>query len=161
MKNILVCIIIVLCYLSGEAQNKKDIREAGIRSRTELIEVNKKGITFSYTESIEIYDENGNITEKKEFDEKGDIRLHETYQYSEGNKLIKKSKISPVTGNEQKSVVFAYDTQGNLIKEEHYDGKGVINKTIDYVYDGKFKMKKTVTNNKGKIKEIKHYQYNK
>lgn len=160
MKHLAFLFFFIIVYINAQSQSRKDLREAGIRSRIETVEENKKGIRLSYTESIEYYDENGNLIEVKEWDEKGDTRRHETFQYSEGNKLIRKAEINAVTEKEKNIILYTYDNKDRLIKEEYQNAKGVKDEIIEFEYDGKFKTKKTKIK-KGNVVEIKYYQYNK
>lgn len=152
----------VLFILSSSfifAQSKKDIKEAGVVSRTETTVKSEKGGSLSYIESVEKYDDNGNKTEVIEYKSNGDISTYTQYSYNENGRLFKEVRINPVNKQPKITIEFQYAEDGKLEKEIHYDSKNQLKKTSEFKYDGNLKISKTTTNASGKIIETKTFTY--
>jgi hypothetical protein len=155
-------ITVLFCFLSQFSifsQSRKEIKDAGIKERIEHSEVIEGGISSKFIESVEKYDTLGNVIEKKEMNDKGDVVLFERYQYSPQQKLCKELVIDPVTNQETKITSYEYNNDGKLIKETILNKKGEVIKSHTYTYKNNLKNTRTTTNAKGKIIEVKTYQY--
>lgn len=141
------------------AQSKKEIKEAGIISRTENTVKTEKGRTKTYKESFEKYDNNGNKVELIEYKSNGDINNHTQFEYNGKGKVIKEKEINPLSKLPKSIVEYTYTENDRLFKELHYDSKNVLKKTIEYIYEGGLKKEKKVTNADGKVIENKTYTY--
>jgi|GEM_PF-1484462 len=157
LRNILALVLLFSSPLLW-SQSKKDLKEAGITGRQE--ETKKAGGT-SFMESSEKYDPNGNTTEKIEYDDKGDILLHEKYEYNEKGKMVKEIHVDPISKKERKTIEYLYNGNDRLTGEIHRDRKGEIVKMVEYNYDGNLKKEKKVTDAKGRLLETKTYTYQK
>lgn len=143
------------------AQSKKDLKDAGVASRTETTVVTKKGTTVQYVESVEKYDENGNKLEVIEYSSNGDISQYVQYTYNDKGKVIKEVKLNPASKQPNSTIESIYSEDGKLITENYYDKTNQLKKTVDYAYDGNLKISKTTKNASGKIVETKTYTYEK
>lgn len=159
--RLILTIILSACFSIGYSQSKKDIKEAGVISRTENTVKSEKGSSQSFVESVEKYDENGNKTEVIEYKSNGDIVSQIQYSYNDKGRVSKEVRINPVNKQPKISIEFQYTEDGKLIKEIHYDNKNQLKKSIEFKYEGNLKTSKTTTNASGKIIETKTYTYEK
>jgi hypothetical protein len=159
MKFFVTVLFCFLSQLSIFSQSRKEIKDAGIKERIEHSEVIDGGMSSKFIESVEKYDTLGNLIEKKEMNDKGDIVLYERYQYSPQQKLCKELVVDPVTNQETKITSYEYNNDGKLIKETILNKKGEVIKSHAYTYENNLKNTRTTTNAKGKIIEVKTYQY--
>jgi len=143
------------------AQSKKDIKDAGVISRTEKTCKTEKGATVTFTESVERYDENGNKVEVIEYKSNGDIKVYSQFVYNDKGKLVKEMAIDPISKNPIVTIEYTYDEKDKLIKELHYNKKKELKKTVTYTYDNTLKTEKKVVDDKGKTIETKTYTYEK
>lgn len=129
--------LLILCLTLGltatiSAQDRKDIRDAGIVSRTVNEYFIEEGIKDALIESFQRYNEDGEVIEIKEFNKRGEITLWEKY---------------------------AYDEDRNLIEEAFLDEKGKVTRTEKTIYEDGFKLEKLYYNNKEKLYKKKVYVY--
>lgn len=143
------------------SQSKKDLKDAGVISRTEKTSKIEKKATINYTESIEKYDGNGNKTEVIEYKSDGDVKLLEQFEYNDKGKLSKEIHLDPLSKKAKETIEYTYGEDDKIIKEVYYNKKGEVSKTIDYTYSNKLKTEKKITNAAGKVIETKTYTYEK
>lgn len=129
--------LLILCLLFGltasvSAQDRKDIRDAGIVSRTVNEYFIEEGIKEPLIESFQRYNEDGEVVEIKEFNKRGEITRWEKY---------------------------AYDEDRNLTEEVFLDEKGKVISTEKTIYEDGFKLEKHYYNNKEKLYKKKVYVY--
>lgn len=146
-------------YIS--AQSKKELKDAGVVSRTENTSKLEKKVMINYVESIEKYDDNGNKIELVESKSNGDIKTFDQFEYNDKGKLIKEYHIDPVSKKPKETVEYIYNEEDKLIKEIYFNKKNEINKTVDYTYENKLKTQKKISNGSGKVIETKTYTYEK
>ncbi|HYE68389.1 MAG TPA: hypothetical protein VEA58_07235, partial [Anaerovoracaceae bacterium] len=94
--------------------------EESIEGGSDIEDAYSKGKITSYS-----YDPYSNLTEKSIWQDSG--RLKESYTYNENNQLTSKNV-------DEKTELFNYDSQGNLIKKKEILPGGSY--FIDYIYDG-------------------------
>lgn len=128
---------LILCLTLGltasvSAQDRKDIRDRGIVSRTVNEYFIEEGIKEPLIESFQRYNEDGEIIEIKKFNKRGEITLWEKYDYDEDR---------------------------NLIEEQFLDEKGKVIRTEKTIYEDGFKVEKHYYNNKDKLYKKKVYVY--
>ena len=129
--------LLILCLTFGltasvYAQDRKDIRDAGIVSRTVNEYFIEEGIKDALIESFQSYNEDGEVTEIKVFNKRGEITRWEKY---------------------------AYDEDRNLIEEVFLDEKGKVTSTVKTIFKDGFKIEKHYYNNKEKLYKKKVYVY--
>lgn len=143
------------------AQSKKDLKDAGIVSRTEKTSKLEKKVMVNYIESTEKYDANGNKIESIEYKSDGDIKSYDQFEYNDKGKVIKEMHIDPLSKKPKEIIEYSYGEDEKLMKEIYYNKKNEIAKTVEYKYDNKLKTEKKITNGNGKVIETKTYIYEK
>jgi len=113
-------------------QDRKDIRDREIGSRTVNEYFIEEGIKEALIESFQKYNEDGEVIEVKEFNKRGEITLWEKY---------------------------AYDEDRNIIEEVFLDEKGKVTRTEKTIYEDGLKVEKHYYNNKEKLYKKKVYVY--
>lgn len=113
-------------------QDVSKIQEKKIVSRTVYEYFVEEGLDEPVVESVERYNERGDLLELKEFNNKGEVKRWEKY---------------------------AYDEQGNLIEEIYLDGKGRIQRTKKSVYSDGLRVEQLYYNKKDKLYKRKVYEY--
>jgi hypothetical protein len=128
---LLTCMMAVVAG-NVNGQSAKTIRDKKIASLTVYEYFVEEGMDDPLVESIEKYDENGNLTEIKEFNNKGDLKRWETYSYNE---------------------------EGKVVEEVFLDSKGRIESTEKSIYSDGLRVEKLYYNNKDKLVKRKVYEY--
>ena len=117
--------------LSG--QNKETIREKKISSITVQEYFVAEGMEKPVIESIENYDENGNLTEIKEFNSKGELKLWEKYTYNEEGKKLE-TRFFNARGKLESKEVNVY-SNGLRVEKHYYNNKDKLIKQKVYEYE--------------------------
>lgn len=126
----LILLLIGGALVSG--QGKKTIRERKISAITVQEYFLEEGMDEPAVESIETYDENGELTEIREFNKKGDIKKWEKY---------------------------GYDEEGNLVEEVYLDEKGRITRTEKTIFEDGLRVERQFYDDKGRLYKKKAYLY--
>lgn len=113
-------------------QSKKIIREKGIKSMTVNEYFIEEGMNEPVVETIEKYNEEGELIEIQEFNKRGEVKLWEKY---------------------------AYDKDGNLVEEIFLDEKGRVTITEKNIYKDNLRVEKQYINNRGRLVKKKLYVY--
>ena len=113
-------------------QGKKTIVEKGIVSRTVEEYFIEEGLDEPVVESVEKYNEKGELSEVQEFNRKGELKKWERY---------------------------GYDEEGNLVEEVFLDAKGKVERTERTVYKDGLKAEKHFLDHRGKLYKKKVYSY--
>ena len=113
-------------------QSAKTIREKKSVSRTVNEYFLEEGMDKPVIESIEKYDDEGNLLEIKEFNSDGDIKLWEKY---------------------------SYDEEGNLVETQFFNTRGKLESKEINVYSDGLRVEKLYYNNKDKLVKRKVYEY--
>ena len=129
--------IMLTCLIAAVAgnvngQGAKTIKDKKIASITVYEYFVEEGMDEPLVESIEKYDENGNLTEIKELNNKGEVKRWETYSYNE---------------------------EGKVVEEVFLDSKGRVESTEKSIYSDGLRVEKQYYNNKGKLVKRKVYEY--
>ncbi len=127
----LVVLLPFMGMVSG--QSKKTIREKGITSRTVYEYFVENGNEDPLVESIEKFDEEGELTEVKEMNRRGEVRKWEKYVYNEDGKLVEEIKLD-VKGKVSQTLKYIY-ADGLRIEKQYYNEKGWLVKRKAYVYE--------------------------
>lgn len=122
--------VIITAPLLG--QSKTTIREKKISSITVQEYFVAEGMDKPVVESIETYDENGNLLEIKEFNSKGELKLWEKYTYNE---------------------------EGDLVETQFFNTRGKLERKEINVYSNGLRTEKQYYNNKNKLVKHKVYEY--
>lgn len=122
--------VIIAAPLLG--QSKTTIREKKISSITVQEYFVAEGMDKPVVESIETYDENGNLLEIKEFNSKGELKLWEKYTYNE---------------------------EGDLVETQFFNTRGKLERKEINVYSNGLRTEKQYYNNKNKLVKHKVYEY--
>ena len=113
-------------------QGAGTIREKKIVSRTVHEYFLEQGLDKPVVESIEKYDENGNLLEIKEFNSKGEIKLWEKYSYNEA---------------------------GDVMEVQYFNARGKLDSREVNVYSDGLRVERLYYNNKDKLVKRKVYEY--
>ena len=113
-------------------QSTQTIKEKKIATRTVQEYFVDEGMDKPVVESIEKFNERGNLLEIKEFNRKGEVKLWEKY---------------------------AYDTEGRVVEEVFLDAKGRVERTEKNIYSDGLRIEKQFYNNKDKLYKRKIYEY--
>jgi len=113
-------------------QSTKTIKEKKIATRTVYEYFVEEGMDEPVVESIERYNERGDLVEIKELNRKGGVKLWEKYAYNE---------------------------EGKLVEEIFMDAKGRVERTEKSIYSDGLRVEKQYFNNKDKLYKRKVYEY--
>ena len=134
MEKKLVCTLAVLMIISGVAfsQSKKTVKEKKISSTTVHEYFLGEGMKKPVVESIEKFNENGDLIEIQAFNKKGEVKKWEKY---------------------------SYDSDGNLEEEVFMDTKGRVTLTEKNIYQDGLRIEKQYYNTRGDLYKKKVYKY--
>jgi hypothetical protein len=113
-------------------QSTTIIKEKKIATRTVQEYFIDEGMDEPVVESIERYNESGDLIEIQEFNSRGDVKLWEKY---------------------------TYDNEGRVVEEIFLDAKGRIERTEKSIYSDGLKIEKQYYNNRDKLYKRKVYEY--
>jgi hypothetical protein len=129
--TLMICLMVGLAAaLNG--QDRKDIRDAGIISLTVNEYFLEEGLDEPQVESIEKFNEDGEVIELQEFNKRGEVTCWEKY---------------------------SYDEDRNLIEEVFLNGRGKVIRTEKSIYKEGFKVEKQYFNERDKLYKKKAYVY--
>ena len=114
------------------AQDRKEIRDRKITSKTTEEYFIEEGIDEPVTESIERYNEDGEMIELKEFNSRGEIKRWEKY---------------------------VYDGDRNLLEEIFLDARGRVTRTEKNIYRDGLRVEKHFYNENNRLYKKKVYLY--
>lgn len=129
--------IILLCLLMGlgtalNAQDRKEIRDLGIVSISVQEYFIEEGLDEPLVESIETFNDDGEVIELREFSKRGEIKRWEKY---------------------------SYDKDRNLIEEVFLNAKGKVERTEKSVFEDGLKVEKQYYNERDQLYKKKVYVY--
>jgi len=127
--------LVTLLFVMGvtvSAQGRKTIREKKIASQTVDEYFIEEGYKDPVVESIEKYNENGDLLEIKEFNREGDVKIWEKYVYNE---------------------------DGDVVEEIFLDSRGKVTESEKSIYEDGLRVEKHFFNQKGKLYKKKVYKY--
>ena len=126
--------MVMFLLVSGTAmgQGKKTIREKKITSITVNEYFIEEGMDEPVVESIEKFNEEGDLVEIQVFNKRGDYKRWEKYVYND---------------------------DGELVEEIFLDEKGRITETEKNIYDGDLRVEKQYYNKRGDLYKKKVYTY--
>ncbi len=126
--------MLIFVFMAGGVvgQSKKTIREKEIVSTTVHEYFIEEGMDDPVVESVEKYNEDGDLIEIQEFNKKGEVRKWEKYVYND---------------------------DGKLVEEVFLDAKGRIERTEKSFYEDNLRVEKQFYNSRGKLYKKKKYLY--
>ena len=113
-------------------QSTKIIKEKKITTLTVQEYFIDEGMDEPVVESIERFNERGDLIEIQEFNSRGDVKLWEKY---------------------------AYDNEGRVVEEIFLDAKGRVERTEKSIYSDGLRIEKQFYNNRDKLYKRKVYEY--
>jgi hypothetical protein len=113
-------------------QSAKTIKEKKIASQTVYEYFLEQGMDKPVVESVETYNEEGMLTEIKEFNSKGELKLWEAY---------------------------SYDEDGNLVEARFFNSRGKLERKEVTVYSDGLRVERLFYNQKDKLVKRKVYEY--
>ena len=130
----MLAVMVIFLLVSGTAmgQGKKTIREKKITSITVNEYFIEEGMDEPVVESIEKFNEEGDLVEIQVFNKKGEYKRWEKYVYND---------------------------DGELVEEIFLDEKGRITETEKNIYDGDLRVEKQYYNKRGDLYKKKVYTY--
>ena len=131
-KIIFMVVMFFLMVAVTNAQSKKTIREKGISSITVNEYFIEEGMDEPVVESIQRFNDEGELLELKEFNKKEEVKRWEKYLYND---------------------------DGKVVEQIFLDEKGRIIETEKYIYDDKLRIEKQYYNKKGNLYKKKVYKY--
>jgi len=133
-RGVLFLLAGTLMLLAGPAmgQNTKTIIEKKIASQTVYEYFVEEGMEEPVVESIEKFNDRGDLLEIKEFNSKGEVKLWEKY---------------------------AYNDEGNVVEVQYLNNKGKLERKEKTVYSNGLRIEKQYYNNKDKLVKRKVYEY--
>ena len=134
MERKMLAVMVIFLLVSGTAmgQGKKTIREKKITSITVNEYFIEEGMDEPVVESIEKFNEEGDLVEIQVFNKRGDYKRWEKYVYND---------------------------DGELVEEIFLDEKGRITETEKNIYDGDLRVEKQYYNKRGDLYKKKVYTY--
>ncbi len=134
MERKMLAVMVIFLLVSGTAmgQGKKTIREKKITSITVNEYFIEEGMDEPVVESIEKFNEEGDLVEIQVFNKRGDYKRWEKYVYND---------------------------DGELVEEIFLDEKGRITETEKKIYDGDLRVEKQYYNKRGDLYKKKVYTY--
>lgn len=131
-KLFLPAIAFLLVSGSVAGQGTRTIKEKKIASRTVQEYFIEEGMDEPVIESLETYNDDGLVTEIKEFNNKGDVKLWEKY---------------------------TYDEEGNEVEVISLNAKGKLEKREVNIYSDGLRIEKQFYNQKDRLVKRKVYEY--
>ena len=123
---------LLLIVVSAAGQSTKTIKEKKIATVTVHEYFVEEGMDDPLVESIERYNEDGDLVELQEMSRRGEVKLWEKY---------------------------VYDEKGKLVEEVFLDSKGRITRTEKSIYADGLKIEKQYYNSKDMLYKRKVYEY--
>lgn len=114
-------------------QSTKTVKEKNISSQTVYEYFIEDGIDEPVVESIERFDENGEMVELKELNSKGDVKLWEKYVYNEDGKLTE-IIVLDVKGRVESTEKSIFK-DGLRVEKQYFNNKDQLVKRKVYEYE--------------------------
>lgn len=132
--------IILLCLLMGlgtalNGQDRKEIRDLGIESITVQEYFIEEGLDEPLVESIETFNEDGEVIEIREFNKRGEIKRWEKYSYDEDRNLIEEVFLT-AKGKVERTEKSVFE-DGLKVEKQYYNERDQLYKKKVYVYEYK------------------------
>ncbi|MCL2132392.1 MAG: hypothetical protein FWH36_08105 [Lentimicrobiaceae bacterium] len=153
---------------SGQRQQKgNDLIDDGLQGKVKSITVKEYAQTNDTAQkgnllehNIRYYDEQGYLTETKEFDASGELSLRQVFTYSK-KRNKKEELLYDENGTLIEKTLTKLNSAGNPTQSIITDSRGNLQQKNTYDYDEKNRLiKQNGYNEKGKLSERNYYTYN-
>jgi len=124
---------LLLAMIPVMGQSTKTVKEKKIASQTIYEYFIEEGQDEPVIESIERFDENGELVELKELNNKGEVKTWEKYGYNEDGKLVE-VKVLDVKGRVESTEKSIYK-DGLRVEKQYFNNKDQIVKRKVYEYE--------------------------
>jgi len=124
---------LLLAMIPMMGQSTKTVKEKKIASQTIYEYFIEEGQDEPVIESIERFDENGELVELKELNNKGEVKTWEKYGYNEDGKLVE-VKVLDVKGRVESTEKSIYK-DGLRVEKQYFNNKDQIVKRKVYEYE--------------------------
>ncbi|MDF1572734.1 MAG: hypothetical protein P1P82_14090 [Bacteroidales bacterium] len=129
----IIAFVLAILPAFGYAQSEEIISKNKITSQTVYEYFIEEGMKKPVIERIEKYDRSGNMTEEKEMNKLGEVRLWVRYKYdAEGNKV--EETILNIRGGQEERFEWIYKG-GLVVEKKYYDHKDRLVKRKEYKYE--------------------------
>ena len=125
---IIICLPVVLA-----GQDRKEIRDREIVSKTTEEYFIEEGIDDPVVESEEKYNKDGELIELKEFNSRGEVKLWEKYVYDEDRNLLEEIYLDS-RGRVVRTEKNLFE-DGLRVEKQYYNSKNQLYKKKVYVYE--------------------------
>ena len=119
--------------ISGFSQGKKTLVKKGIVSKTTQEYFLEEGMKDPVVESVEKYNDEGELIELKELSKRGDVKKWEKYVYDEEGQLVEEIFLNE-RGDIEKTEKNIYK-DGLLIEKQLYNSRNKLYKKKEYIYE--------------------------
>ncbi len=152
--SFLIIVLLISC-LFCQAQKKKDIRKAGIKTIT----TTETQGTKSFNDSKVTYDANGNMTEEINYDKEGNLKSIKKFKYNKDGHLIEETEYDEKKDLKEvrltkynslgekteeqyldkdkkqfKKYIYTFSAKGFKTERKHYDANNTLISTKKYAY---------------------------
>lgn len=133
-------IFLVFCALAGlgfvsmlNGQGKKTIRELGISTITVHEYFLGEGVDKPLVESVEHFNQEGDLTEIREMNRRGEVTRWERYGYDDQGRLVEEVFLNPKGDTvRREKTIYRDDLR---VEKEFYDNRGRLFKRKEYLYE--------------------------
>lgn len=152
--HILIAALLLLCFETN-AQKRKEIKKAGIRTIT----TTETAGTKTFTDSKVTYDTGGNITEEVNYDKEGNLKSTKKYKYNKDGDPIDETEYDE-KGNIREIKLTKYNASGEKTEEMFLDKDKKQFKKYVYTFDSKgFKTERKQYDGLNTLISTKKYTY--
>lgn len=149
----------VLLPIVGFAQSKKEIKNNKIKSKTIEKTEQKDGQTYTYKDSYEEFDKNGNTILRIEYSKSGEIKKKSNYKFDSFGNLIEETKYDRKNGTTITTKT-KFDTNGEKLEETEIDAGGnVLQKQVYKTDDKGLRIEGKEYNADDELRWVKKYTY--
>lgn len=165
--RLLLSLLLLLClFPDAGAQPDNDLTDAGLRGRVRMVtetEYVDEAMKIPFQKTVDRYDRRGNLVETMHNDYVLKLNPMKCMDYdTTPNGLVAKRTEYDETGRQVRMVIYKYDLQDHLVKQEdhrYYDGREMIYR-YDYWYDSTGNMREEHSYSAGKLDRVTLYSYN-
>ncbi len=147
--------MIFLFVLNGNAQKRKDLKKYHVKTITEFKTEDGK----SLIEEKNIFDKNGNLLEKTNYNKEGQLKSVFKYTYNASDDVVTEEEYG-ADGKLKEKKVYLYNGLGEKTEEQIFGSDLKLQKKHVYIYDAKgFKIERKTLDATGALKSVKKYNY--
>lgn len=154
-KNLTILFLIV--SITAFAQSKKDIRKNNVKTLTETITNYENGKETTLNDVFRRFDKNGEVIEEINYDKNGKMKSKTITKYKDEDKT--EETIFDANGKQLSREVYKYNVDGEKVEELHYDAKNELESRSLYTLKRGLKLERKTYDEKGKLIQVKKYNY--